>query len=333
MTTWPRVAIVGLNWNGCRDTLEWLESVRRLAYQNAIVVVVDNGSSDDSVARLRETDAHLTILETGRNLGFAAGNNVAIRFCLAQRVDYVWLLNNDTVVERHALTALVQTAEATPTLGLVGSVIYDYRDPGRIQTWGGGMINRWAGTVRPCRERDLTRIDYVSGTSLLIRTSVLKEVGLLNEGLFFYWEDVDLAVRARRAGWACGVARASYVYHKGSHTVGAGSPTADLLETQSLTVFLFTHLGVLGAVPLTVRLAGKVLKRVVRRQPAHLWAICRGAANGLRTVFTCTAKRSARPDGARQMRSPEADGTSSVTAQDPESKQRPREGHDQDHRA
>ncbi len=134
----PRVCIVTLNWRGIEDTLGCLESLRQLAYPNFQVVVVDNGSGDDSVVRIADRYPEVDLVETGANLGFAGGCNVGIRRALERGADYLWLLNSDTWVDADALTAMVELAERDPALGAVGSVICDQAVPERVLAWGGG---------------------------------------------------------------------------------------------------------------------------------------------------------------------------------------------------
>ena len=162
----PRVAIVVLNWNGWRDTVECLESILRSDHAIAQIVVCDNGSTDDSVLQLRQwasrvpcasadydpqigaftsgdAGASIVFVQIAANLGYGGGNNVGIRYALdILDVRYVWLLNNDTVVDRHALSHLVELAQSDPSLGVIGAKLLSYREPSKIQALGGGSISR-----------------------------------------------------------------------------------------------------------------------------------------------------------------------------------------------
>ncbi|MCS6862682.1 MAG: glycosyltransferase, partial [Abditibacteriales bacterium] len=102
----PQVSVLVLNWNGKADTLECLESLRRVDYPNFEIIVVDNASTDDSVAAIRQAYPELVILQNSDNLGYAEGNNVGIRYAKARGSDYVFILNNDTVVDANVLTPL-----------------------------------------------------------------------------------------------------------------------------------------------------------------------------------------------------------------------------------
>src|SRR5436190_7401977 len=135
----PSVAVIVLNWNGRDDTLACLESLAGLNYDNFQVMVVDNGSTDGSVGAIRPRFPGVEIIETGRNLGFAEGNNVGIRLALDRGMDYVFLLNNDTVVDPSLLSELVAAAERCPEGGIFGAQILYHSDP--LKIWFAGA--RW----------------------------------------------------------------------------------------------------------------------------------------------------------------------------------------------
>lgn len=119
----PKVFIIILNWNGLENTLECLASVSKLAYPFRQTIIVDNGSTDGSPDRLRTAYPHLTLIEHGVNLGYTGGNNAAMQYAMAHGADYVWLLNNDAVVEPDSLSALVATAVQNENIGDRKSVV------------------------------------------------------------------------------------------------------------------------------------------------------------------------------------------------------------------
>ncbi len=202
----PHVSILVLNWNGAGDTIACVRSLAGLTFENREVVVIDNGSTDDSADTIRASLPGVTLVRNPRNLGFAAGNNVGVRRALARGSDYVWLLNSDTVVEPASLDALVALAESDPRVGIVGSVLRSADGSETVEAWGGGVLHpRLAHAVR--RTRPFTASwPWVSGASMLIRAELLASVGLLDERYFFFIEDVDLCYRAVRAGWRVDVA-------------------------------------------------------------------------------------------------------------------------------
>jgi GT2 family glycosyltransferase len=236
-----RVAVVVLNWNGWRDTVACVESLRRQRLAPAWIVVVDNASTDESEERLRALGADVTFLQSGANRGFAGGNNVGIRWALQQGADAVWLLNNDATADEGALEALVQTWRLRPRAGAIGTWIYEMARPSVVQCWGGGWINLWTGRAReyPYRVSE-ERLDYITGCSLFLPRRALEAAGLLDEGFFMYFEDAELSLRYRRAGFELAVAEGARVLHKG----GASSrPGRRQLEwrTQSLLRILRLH--------------------------------------------------------------------------------------------
>lgn len=286
----PEVAVVVLNWNGWRDTVACLESLARLDFVDHRAIVVDNGSDDGSAERIRESHSGITVLETGANLGFAGGCNVGIRHALDRGAGFVWLLNNDTFVATEALTAMMDAMRRCDDVGIVGSVVRSVGGANAIEAWGGGTVNRFLGTTRRNTSSRRHRLDYVTGTSMLIRRQVFEHMGLMDENFFFYLEDVDFCRRAAASGWKLAVADRATVLHKGGATVnegtGARSERADRLHVRSSGVFLGKHAG-RWALPLAaVRLCGIVVRRLMRRQLRRLPALGReflhGAADGIR---------------------------------------------------
>jgi GT2 family glycosyltransferase len=223
------VCVIVVNWNGWRDTLECLESCARLDYPRVEIVVIDNGSTDDSVARLRERFPSLHLIETGANLGFAAGNNAGLPVARRLGAAYVWLLNNDTVVDPASLSALVDALRDDDDIAIAGSKICHQDEPGTLWYAGGFLSSFWGWAVhRGSGEPDDGRydqtadVDFATGCSLLVRTAVLDEIGPLADEYFLYWEDVDLCARARQAGGRVVYVPASRVLHK----LGSSLPPA-----------------------------------------------------------------------------------------------------------
>jgi GT2 family glycosyltransferase len=278
----PLVIVILLNWHGWQDTIACLDSLESLEYTNYRVLVVDNGSTDDSVARIRAAHPGIPILETGRNLGFSGGCNVGIRRALEEGADYVWLLNNDTTVDPQALTAMISVAEADPGVGAVGSVLYYLDSPKDIQAWGGGRVCFWTG-----RSRHLLNpvtgawLHYLTAASILLRRRALDEVGLLDENTFFmYWEDADFSFRLRKAGWRLAVADQSIVLHREHAATGKGSPLLDYYFNESAVRF-FRRYAPIPAWPISIGVLGRLAKRVLRGNLPGFVATLRGTYAGI----------------------------------------------------
>ncbi|WP_218916438.1 glycosyltransferase family 2 protein [Calidithermus chliarophilus] len=271
----PSVHIVILNWNGWQDTVACISSLQALDYPNYRILVVDNGSTDGSVHEIRRAAPDVTVVSTGANLGFAGGNNVGIRSAVEHGADYVWLLNNDTVVDKGALSALVEVAESNGAIGAVGSVLYYMDQPERIQAYGGGKVSLWIGYSRHYTNVESSRMDYLVAASLLVRRIAFEKVGLLDDGYFMYWEDTDFSFRLRKAGWKLAVATNSKVLHKESASMGKKSPTLDRYFNRSARRF-FTRHAPLPLLPVVLGVGGRFIKRVLQRDWERALATLQG---------------------------------------------------------
>jgi GT2 family glycosyltransferase len=273
----PKAHVIVLNWNGWSHTSACLFSLQHLNYRNYRVIVVDNGSTDDSASRIREQFPMIELVETGRNLGFAGGCNVGIARSLAEGADYVWLLNNDTTVEPGALQSLVDKAMSGPHIGAVGSAIYSAEDPERLEAWGGGRVNFLLGRsrhfVKPvCDEK----IHFITGASLLLPRTVIETLGVFDEGFFLYWEDADFCFRLRRAGWRLAVAGQSKVWHKGSASVGPRSARMDSCFNASAARF-FNQYSPVPLLSIWVGVSLRIAKRLIAGDWKRALAVWVGA--------------------------------------------------------
>lgn len=241
----PRVAIIVLNWNRRADTVACLESLRALTYPDYEVVVVDNHSSDGSAAAVRQRFPDVTLIENAENLGYTGGNNAGLRHALEQRADYALLLNNDTVVDPGCLSALVAVAEADPAVGMVGPLIYYFDQPTVIWSAGGAIDWRrgttWmVGLDEPDDGQwDAPRpVDFITGCALLVKAETMRQIGLLDERFFAYYEDTEWCVRAARAGYRLFLVPAAKVWHKISPIRQAVSPAVHYYMTRNRLLFL-----------------------------------------------------------------------------------------------
>jgi GT2 family glycosyltransferase len=224
-----RVAVVVVNWNGRDDTLACLASLQAVEYAPLDILVVDNGSTDGSVAAVRAEFAGVSLIETGRNLGFAGGNNVGIEAALAAGAEFVLLLNNDTVVSPALVGELVSVARAAGDVAAVSPKIYYQAEPRRV--WYAG--SRWVaaratfehvgqGTVDDGEPGSAAPVEteYACGCAMLLPAAALHRVGLLDLDMFLLYEETDWCFRARRAGLRCLVAPRAHMWHKVSASFG-----------------------------------------------------------------------------------------------------------------
>ena len=225
----PLVSIVIVIWNGVADTLECLRSLSKDTYPNKEIIVVDNGSTDDSAARIREEGFNVTLLSCPLNLGFTGGNNVGLSEALRRGAKYAFLLNNDTTVDPGALSILVETAEGLPDAGVLSPAVY-YHDTPREVWFSGATLclargealhsNLPAGGTGPGVfptagiGHGAFPSPWVSGCAMLARMDAVRQVGGFDDRFFLTWEDVDWCCRMRMARWEVLVVSAACIYHK-----------------------------------------------------------------------------------------------------------------------
>lgn len=313
----PRTVIVLLNWNGAQDTIECIQSLIRMEEQDFIIVLCDNNSADGSFEQLRTwgeiafpglfeiwnctqappPTARFILIQTGANLGFAGGCNVGLRYALLHtRAEFIWLLNNDTVVEAHSLGLQIIAMQQRLETGILGSTLIFFNEPDLIQTAGGYDFNFWTARVLPISktlslaslpaERDIeTRLKFISGASMFVRRSFLETVGLLNEQYFLYFEEIDWAVRGRDR-FELGYCASSRILHKegksiGSHrNVAQRSAFSEGYLARNRVLFLKTYFP--SRIPVCLAWIGFVgIVRVARGQWKLAWTLWRGALQGL----------------------------------------------------
>ena len=312
-----QVYILILNFNDGKNTAACFDSLERLDYHKYRIVLTDNNSRDGSLEEiinylknkkkeplvLNETalekeagsldEKAVIIIQNNDNYGFGKGMNAGLRFCLKRNdFDYIWLLNNDTAVDKDALKTLVKEAEQDSKTGFAGSVLL-YENSNIIQTVGGGRFfpliskakliykGRDVSIIKTInKERFEKALDYIMGASLLIKKDVLLDIGLFDESYFLYAEELDLIRRGKRKGWKIAVALDSFVYHKDS----AGTKDKKYLFyyylTKSNTIYIKKHYGLflnfINFIPIIF------LSLLETRDAKNLKAVIKGYFDGIR---------------------------------------------------
>lgn len=221
-----KVGIVTINYNNYHDTKEFIESIKKIEYKNYILIVVDNCSTDDSISKLiREFSDDVIFIKNKRNLGFAAGNNVGIKYALENNCDYILIINNDTVVDKYFLKHLVNKITSEDSVGAVGGKIYYYSNKEMI--WSiGGTINKFTASARYYGVNELDRgqydniheIDMVSGCMMLLNSKMLTDIGLLSEKFFFRGEEWEFSHRIKKNKYKILFEPKAIIYHKVSRS-------------------------------------------------------------------------------------------------------------------
>lgn len=302
----PKVYIVVLNFRAKEDTVGCLLSLRGLTYRPFEVIVVDNASGDGSLEFVEhevrgKVSFPVHFIQSPRNDGFAAGNNIGLRFALARNdARYFWLLNNDTEVAPGSLTALVDAAEedrrSARKVGQYGAKLLYHDQPDTIQAVG-GRYNPWLGVTQEIGNLEKDRgqydqappdADILIGASIFVTDHFLAVTGLLREDYFLYYEEHDWAVRGRSKGWQLRIVPACVVYHKHGASIGGGrdrgnkSALSDFYAMRNR--LLFTARYYPWCLPTVyVGLLGVALRRVQRGQWNRLPML-------LRLMFTFFAK-------------------------------------------
>lgn len=191
----------------------------------------------EALAKHEKNTRSMILLHTGGNLGYAGGNNMGIRYALNDdEAAYIWLLNNDTVVDAQALGQLVHRMREKPDAGICGSTLLYYYHPDTVQALGGATYHKWSGFLRligslgsfskTARKIQMEKIeqqmDFVVGTSMLVSKPFLQDIGLMSEDYFLYYEELDWALRAYRR-YSLTYSPKSIVYHKDGRSIGAGN--------------------------------------------------------------------------------------------------------------
>jgi GT2 family glycosyltransferase len=278
-----KIYIILVNYNGFEDTIECLKSLKNLIYDNYQVIVVDNDSIDNSISKIskaivdkkiiiyNENEAlkggsqekenlflnPIVLIEAKENNGFAAGNNIALQYILAKNdFGYIWLLNNDTVVDKNALTELVAGISHYKNVGAVGSKILYYDNRKLLQNVGSKIDeNTFFKLCKPILDLgkdniDNGQFDYdfevndIMGASLLVKKEVLSKVGLMPEEYFLYGEETDWNFNMQKYGFKLMTIYKSRVYHKKSRTTGGDlSPITLYYRTRNQFILNRKYMG------------------------------------------------------------------------------------------
>ncbi len=219
-----KIIIVIPNWNLKEDLGECIESLRKSeSYPQDEIVVVDNASTNDAAEYIREYYPDVTLFVMEKNLGYAGALNVGIRYALEKNADFVFALNNDTVIPPGCIKKLIERMADRQDIGILTPKVLYHSRPDVLFSLGAKSY-RWLPVPIEygLRKRDsqrfdgLMEFDYVTGCAMLIRTSLFEKIGLFDESYFMYYEDDDFCRRTRDAGFRIACDGSVKIYHKAS---------------------------------------------------------------------------------------------------------------------
>ena len=220
------LAVIILNWNAAEDTICCIRRLSTWENLRVAIWVVDNASTGDSAQQVAQQYPNASLLRNATNLGFAGGTNRGITAALAVGNQPILLLNNDAFMDEEAADRLLQTLRQDETIGLVAPLLFEAGQGGKLLSAGGkNPVKHHQTRVLNVPKGPLFNVESVSGTAVLIRAAVLREVGLLDERFFFSTELADLCWRARRSGYRIVVD----VRARAFHDVGRSSPLRETL--------------------------------------------------------------------------------------------------------
>jgi GT2 family glycosyltransferase len=217
----PYVICVILNTNKRDDTLQCIQSLCLGSYPNQKTIVLDNHSTDGSVTAIRETYPDVQIIELSENLGYAGNNNVGIKAAIEQGADWVFVLNEDIILDRECISKLVEVGEQDSRVGILGPLVYHHDEPNVIQSAGGLLGKYWLSIHLGKNELDQGQytiphiVEWISGCAILVRRAAIEQAGMLDKNYFIYWEETEWCIRIGRAGWRIVHVPQAKIWHKG----------------------------------------------------------------------------------------------------------------------
>lgn len=218
--------IILVNFNGSKDTIECINSINKSTVDVAIIVV-DNGSTEDEFQKLKIYEKDITLIKSNVNVGFAAGNNIAIKLVLEhyKNINNIILLNNDTVIDQQMIEKL-RNRNNGKSITVPKMMYYDEPD---VIWYGGGVFNRWTGRAihvginkRDGEYKDSLTCDFATGCCMFIPTEVCKKLGCFDESYFMYCEDTEYCLRAKYSGVDIKYVPEAVLYHKLGRSSGGG---------------------------------------------------------------------------------------------------------------
>jgi GT2 family glycosyltransferase len=275
----PYIITVILNTNRRADTLACLASLERSTYRNHHIIVLDNASTDGSVEAIRSGFPAVQIIGLTENRGYAGNNNVGIQAALDRGADWVFVLNEDTILDPDCLERLAHLGESDARIGIVGPMVYHHDEPTIIQSAGGRLGRNWESRHIAQNEPDTKQfpaphdVDWISGCAILVRRAVIEQVGMIDERFFYYWEETEWCMRATRARWRIVHVPQARLWHKGVQRDYRPKPSVSYYNTRNRLLVLAKH-----RAPLRTRIVvwGQIARTLTSMTLRPKWRTSRG---------------------------------------------------------
>jgi hypothetical protein len=250
--SFPLVVTIILNTNRRDDTLACLGSLAKSTYPNLINLVLDNASSDGSVTAIENAFPATKILSLAHNLGYAGNNNIGIKAALEMGAEWVFVLNEDTLLDPDCITHLINAAAADTQIGVLGPLVFHADEPTVIQSAGGMLTPQWDAVQLGMNEVDhgqfsrVRDVDYISGCGIMVRRSAIEKCGVIDARYFYYWEETEWCLRLHKAGWRVVNVPAAKLWHKGVQRHYNPKPSVAYYAVRNRLATLRKHRAPLG---------------------------------------------------------------------------------------
>lgn len=260
-----KIAVVIVNYNGEKNTIECLNSINKLVMDNfkLLIIIVDNGSFNEfKIPHSEFKLGELIIIRNQENLGFAGGNNIGIKYALNQTADFILLLNNDVIFDKNLIKELLQTVQSKENIGVVVPKIYFAKgfefhknrykreETGKIIWYAGGKMDfkniigyhRGVDEVDKGQYNKTEETDFATGCCMLVKKEIFKQVGLFDEKYFLYYEDSDFSERVKKLGFKIIYCPKAMLWHKNAGSAGgSGSSLQDYYITRNRLLFAMQY--------------------------------------------------------------------------------------------
>ncbi|MGB0166516.1 MAG: glycosyltransferase family 2 protein [Luteibaculum sp.] len=281
----PLVSIITVNYDGLEDTLDLIRSVEKVNYPTWELWVVDNGSELDPGESIKSLFPDVHVIRSEENLGFAGGNNLAVH---QAKGDYLFFVNNDSILHPDCLQILVETAESLPNLGAISPKFHYYHHSNLIEFAGCSQVNlltaRNHAVLNKKQDDGITGLietSYVHGAGMLVPKRVIQLVGTMDASFFLYYEELDWCERIRRAGFNIYCQRNALMFHKESATVGKQSPLKTYYLNRNRILFMRRNFPFPKNLPfivylLLISIPSNLLRFILKGEREHLRAYLKG---------------------------------------------------------